>query len=226
MPSRAAKSSPPPRPPPASRPWRLRSRGRAGCRSRAMARWKRPSARGLTSRSRMLMAPADSPNTVTLAGSPPKPAMLRLHPPQSRDLVEQTVVAGHPLGGLRRQGRVSQEAQRTQPVVDGHHHHALGSQVLSAVDGHRARTGLEAAPVDPHHDREPLVGRLRRRPHVEVETVFVGRADVEVEELALSRLRARGSERGAGQRLGPRCHGLRRLSTADRPPAARRRECP
>ena len=41
-----------------------------------MARRKRPWAEGMPSRAPMLMAPADSPKTVTSPGSPPKASML------------------------------------------------------------------------------------------------------------------------------------------------------
>ena len=52
----------------------------------------------------MLMAPADSPNSVTLPGSPPNPAMFSLTQPQRGDLVAQTpvppprVVLAHQVG--------------------------------------------------------------------------------------------------------------------------------
>jgi hypothetical protein len=41
-----------------------------------IARWNRPCAAGSVSKAPMLMAPADSPNTVTRCGSPPKAAIL------------------------------------------------------------------------------------------------------------------------------------------------------
>ena len=40
----------------------------------------------------MLIAPADSPKTVTLAGSPPKAAMLSCTHSQGRDLIQQAQV--------------------------------------------------------------------------------------------------------------------------------------
>nr|WP_281367835.1 hypothetical protein [Nonomuraea typhae] len=43
-----------------------------------IALWIRPRAAGEVSRAQVLMPPADSPNTVTLPGSPPKAAALRL----------------------------------------------------------------------------------------------------------------------------------------------------
>ncbi len=57
-----------------------------------MARRNSPSARGIASSMPMLIAPADSPKTVTLPGSPPKAAMFVLHPLQRGDLVEQAKV--------------------------------------------------------------------------------------------------------------------------------------
>ena len=44
----------------------------------AMARLNRPWALSIASRAAITPAPADSPNTVTLAGSPPKASMLSL----------------------------------------------------------------------------------------------------------------------------------------------------
>ena len=127
-----------------------------------MARWNSPSASGLTSRSRMLMAPADSPKTVTFLRVAAEGGDVALHPLQRRDLIEQTVVAGDALGGFLRQRRMGQEPQRPQPVVDGHDHDTLARQVRSVVDGHRARPGRETAAVDPDHDRQPGGRRLRR----------------------------------------------------------------
>ncbi len=42
-----------------------------------MAFWKSPLFPGIESRARVSPPPADSPNRVTLSGSPPKAAMLR-----------------------------------------------------------------------------------------------------------------------------------------------------
>ena len=68
--------------------------------------------------SQTLAAPADSPKMVTQSGSPPKAAMLRLHPLQREDLVEQPIVARDALVRFARQQRVGQESQRPQTVVD------------------------------------------------------------------------------------------------------------
>ena len=79
-----------------------------------------------------------------------------LHPLQRRDLVHQAVVADRLArpGGLG-QRRVGEVAERAQPVVDGHHHHAVAGEVLAVIDP--ARAGPVAAAVDPdHHRRAPL----------------------------------------------------------------------
>ena len=56
------------------------------------ARSKRPWAAGMPSRQPTLIPPADSPKTVTFAGSPPKAADVLAHPAERRQLVEEAQV--------------------------------------------------------------------------------------------------------------------------------------
>ena len=72
-----------------------------------------------------------------------------LHPAQGGLLVHQAVVTR--LAVRVGQRRVRQEAERTEPVVDGDHGYAVchqpGGIVVIAFAGH------QRAAVDPHHDR-------------------------------------------------------------------------
>ncbi len=79
----------------------------------------------------MLMAPADSPNTVTVVRIAAEPGDVVLYPGESGDLVTQAPV---PESGadLAHQLRMGQEAEGAQPVIEGDHDHALRGQT-SAV---------------------------------------------------------------------------------------------
>ena len=158
----------------------------------------------------MLIAPADSPNSVTLPGSPPKAAMFSLTQSQSRDLVAQApvpppwVVRVHEIG-------VGEEAEGAQPVVDRHDDHALGGETTTGEQRARTGAGGEPAPVQPHHDRpSPVVEP--RCPHVEVQAVLVRRGRVVREAEAGDRW-GLGRDRPPRRRhpgAGPGLGGLRR----------------
>ena len=62
----------------------------------AMARRNRPLASSIASRAAITPAPADSPNTVTLAGSPPKAAMLSLTQRSAATASSRPRLAGAP----------------------------------------------------------------------------------------------------------------------------------
>ena len=126
-----------------------------------IARRNSPSARGMASRVPMLIAPADSPKTVTLSGSPPNAAMFVPHPLEGRDLVEQPHVGDAVVE--------VEEALGAGPPVDHDADDAVASEAAAVV--RRRGAELEHAALDPHHHRQP--GRLRvGRPEVEVEAVL------------------------------------------------------
>ena len=119
----------------------------------------------------MLMAPADSPNSVTLPGSPPNAAMFSWTQSQRGDLIAQTPV---PPSGVAVADEIGmgQEAEGTQAVVDGHDDDALGGQTITGEQRARTRPGGEPAPVQPHQDRPPAVVEARC-PDVEIQAVLV-----------------------------------------------------
>jgi hypothetical protein len=90
------------------------------CRRSGRSPWlNRPRAPGGEAiRYMTLRPPADSPAMVTLAGSPPKAAMLLLDPAQGRDLVQQAVVARDVVRRLRAELGMGHVAQHAQAVVD------------------------------------------------------------------------------------------------------------
>jgi hypothetical protein len=101
-----------------------------------------------------------------------------LDPAQRGLLVHQAVVARRAarLGG---EGRVGQEAERAQPVVDGDDDHALAHQrrrvIVVALAGHQRPA------VNPHHDgpgAEAVLGAGRRE-DVQVQAVLRGAGDAE-----------------------------------------------
>ena len=62
----------------------------------AIARLNRPLALSMASMAAITPAPADSPNTVTLAGSPPKPSMLSLTQVRAATASSRPRLAGAP----------------------------------------------------------------------------------------------------------------------------------
>ena len=127
-----------------------------------------------------------------------------LYPAQGGLLVLQAVVTRLALGVG--QGRVRQEPERTEPVVDGHHGYAVLNQLGGVVI--IAFAGYQRAAVDPHHDR---VARTR--------LVTAWREDVQEEAvlrragLAEGRRRLRAVRRELGRlaHARPAGGGLRRL---------------
>ncbi len=62
----------------------------------AMARWNRPCALSIASSAAITPAPADSPNTVTLPGSPPNAAMFSLTQARAAAASSSPRLAGAP----------------------------------------------------------------------------------------------------------------------------------
>ena len=83
-----------------------------------IARTKRPLASGEAISALTASDPADSPAIVTVSGSPPKAAMLRLDPLQRRDQIQHAIVAGCAMFGLAAQLRMGEKAKRVEAVVE------------------------------------------------------------------------------------------------------------
>jgi len=93
-----------------------------------IARWNSPLARGIDSSVATLMAPADSPKTVThLAGVPAQGPDVLLHPFQRSDLIEETQVSN----------AIAQveEALGAHSVIDGHARHAVAGEPAAVLEG-------------------------------------------------------------------------------------------
>ena len=113
-----------------------------------MARWNSPVAAGMDSSDSTLPPPADSPNTVTRSGSPPKLGDVVLHPLEGGDLVEQADV------GAGARVVDDHEAEGAEAVVEGDHDRVGGGgQPGAVVHAERAGAELERAAVDPHQHR-------------------------------------------------------------------------
>src|SRR5690242_4786894 len=65
-----------------------------------------------------------------------------------------------------------EEAQRSEPVIEGHNHRALRGEVLAVVPREAARAAGKAASIDPHHHRTTIACALRTRPDVQVQAVL------------------------------------------------------
>ena len=142
-----------------------------------------------------------------------------LDPLESGHHVEHAVVRlGFAAGlGLRGQGRMGQEAEYPQPVLDADHDDIAPRQAgAAACDGRLAEPAVaahEAAAVNPHHDRQRFAIRaIGGCPDVQVQAVFALR------ELGAG-LRADGGVVGGYERLGP---GVGRLGRTPAQLAVRR----
>ena len=93
-------------------------------------------------------------------------------PLERRHHVQQAVVPGCAVRRLGRQGRVREEAEDVEAVVDGDHHRPVGGERHAVVDGGRSRAARVAAAVDPEQHR-PRLTRLARGPDVEEQAVLV-----------------------------------------------------
>jgi hypothetical protein len=57
-----------------------------------------------------------------------------LHPLQARNLIEQSVIAGHVMLGFCAESWVREEPQRAEAVRDTHHHYPVFGELLAAVE--------------------------------------------------------------------------------------------
>ena len=126
-----------------------------------IARRKSPLAPGVPSSEATLNAPADSPKIVTLAGSPPKAAMLSRTHISAACWSWMPQIAHEPV--RIGQAAMTEETQRTKSVVDGDHDGiAVPHEVAPTVQEHRPAARSEPTPVNEDHDR-PTPPVLRGR---------------------------------------------------------------
>ena len=102
-------------------------------------------------------------------------ADVALHPTQRRLLIHQPVVAGR-AARPRRQRGMGEEPERTEAVVDGDDHGALGGQLRRVVVPRPI--GRQATAVDPHEHWATRAATVaeRWRVHVQVETILTHHA--------------------------------------------------
>ncbi len=184
-----------------------------------------PRAIGEATRSLTLIPPADSPKIVTLETSPPNAAMFCCtHLSAAIWSSRPKLPLASPLCSPEN-GRMGEEAQKAQPVVDRPPgRRRAWARSVAVIERHGGAAVQEAAAEDPHHHRQ-LGARARvRRPDVERQAVFALR-QVRHEEAGVAVLRADGSELARRARVAPRRRRLRRAPTAACPPAVLRRGC-
>ena len=130
------------------------------------------------------------------------------HPFERRQLVHESVIAGRLVFRFAGQLGMGQEAQRAQPVVDGHQHQPAFRQRPLVEPSRDARARRIRAAVDPHEYRMLALGRPLRSGHVQVEAVLAAIGRV-ARVPALGELRASQAEGGGLANPAPRRHGPR-----------------
>jgi hypothetical protein len=91
-----------------------------------------------------------------------------LDPLQTRNHIEQAVVARDMLRRLCAQLRMREKAERAQAIGDADQHNSLLCQSFSAVSRNSSASYAEAAAVDPNQHRDTVRGRFRRSPHIQI----------------------------------------------------------
>ncbi len=92
------------------------------------------------------------------------------NPMQRLDLIAIALVARDATSALGGQFGMREVAETTQAIVDGHHHRAVSGEQPARVHGARSR--LQAAAVDPHHDRTPFPGMGGFGPDIQRQAIF------------------------------------------------------
>jgi hypothetical protein len=136
-----------------------------------------------------------------------------LDPLQSRDLIQEPVVARHVSRRFGTQFRMREKAERTDAIGERYVDDTFLRQLLAAVVGHRRRADREAAAVDPDYDGHGLrAGTARRRPDVQIEAILAGGflAEVVIDVVRAQRLNALRSRALGVIGALPWRYGLRR----------------
>ena len=96
------------------------------------------------------------------------------YPLERGDLVEQAVVAGALVGSFRRQCRVREKAEDSDPVVGPDHDDAVRGELGAVIERIGVRAADEAAAVEEHHDGPVRARCMTRCPDTQSQTVFAG----------------------------------------------------
>ena len=143
--------------------------------------------------------PADSPAIVTLAGSPPKAAMLRLTHLQRGDKVEHAVSARRAMVQFGGELGMSEETQRIEPMIKGDDDDASCRKMRAVVASFGDRAYDKAAAMNPNHRRQARARpRSSGRPDVEIEAILGDAGGVRIDVVpddALQRITAEGMGR-------------------------------
>lgn len=108
-------------------------------------------------------------------------------------------------------------AEQTHAIGGGHQHDISAGEGLAVEPDVRSAAEQEGATVEPHHNRQCLVGRARRRPDIQREAILV---DAAGSRTGPQLLRAVGAER---RRLADSVPRFSRLGRSPAPRADRRR---
>jgi hypothetical protein len=115
--------------------------------------------------------PADSPNRVTFAGSPPNCDVL-LNPLQGCNLIEKAVIPRTVVGRLRGQFGMGEETHGAKAVIERNYDHTMGCKSDAVVAIFRSAANPVAATVQPHHHRQARLMRPVGHPGIQKKTIL------------------------------------------------------
>ena len=118
------------------------------------------------------MPPADSPKMVTFFGIAAERGNVFLHPLETGDLIQQPVISRNVIRGFGAQLRMREKTELPDAIVNADEHHAFLGQFLAAVARIGRGTGGETAAVNPDQHGNAVFCRFRRRPDIQIQTVF------------------------------------------------------
>ena len=131
---------------------------------------------------------------------------MRLTHLQSRDLIQQTVIAGDSLFILHIQLLRYHPAEDIQTVIDGHQNYSLTGEMFAVKVRGMTIAGHESATVYPENDRKLLICALRRRPHIQIQAILT--------HLLLTRVKLANKERTGYTQLRALCGCTRTVAHA------------
>ncbi len=132
------------------------------------------------------------------------------HPLEGGDLVHDRVVGQRAARLFRRQCRVREESEASQPIVEADENNSIPGEGAAVVDRGRAAAVHEASPVNPHQHWKLPGRRVSGSPDIQIETIFRG---LHAQWRGVTRKRDLHAVRTVGRRLThslPLGRGLRR----------------